>query len=239
MLPELRFIWRKKSPMLVLWAAAILASVGWSTATVKAGAGDVASPGGGEIPAGFGVERYARLWERNPFALETPPAPQARRTAFDDLFLTSWLNEGGKAVVSVQNSRTGEVQRVTAQPNQNNLRLLGIHMNPNPQLVEAVLTQGPEQGTIKFRFDPAAGTNFTGEPNNGPDGQPFNPAGTKSLPPTNQSNAQPTPIQGANRFYPGMARVRTEGASTGQQGIHVRSKFRRDPPVQGSAAPAQ
>jgi len=229
--------------LLVLWAVAILGPGDWRTAANEAGSGAVTSVGAGEIPAGFGVERYARLWERNPFTLEKPAAPQTRRTAFDDLFLTSWLNEGGKEVVSVQNSQTAEVQRIAAEPNQNNLRLLGMHMNPNPQLVEAVIAQGPEQGTVRFRCDlpaAAAGTNLPGSPNNGSAGKALNPAGTNAIPPANQSNAQPAPNQGsANRWYPGMARVRTEGASPAQQGIHIKSKFRVDLPPQGSAASSQ
>src|SRR5271165_1477837 len=30
---------------------------------------------GAEIPTGFKLERYARVWERNPFTLVTPTAP--------------------------------------------------------------------------------------------------------------------------------------------------------------------
>ena len=144
-------------------------------------------------------------------------------------------------MVSVQNSQTGEVQRIAAEPNQNNLRLLGMHLNPNPQLVEAVIEQGREQGTVRFRFDlPAAapGTNLPESPNNG--GEALNRAGTNAIPPANQSIAQPAPYkESANRWNPGMARVRTEGATPAQQGIHSKSKFRVDPPPKGSAAPPQ
>src|SRR5271166_254509 len=31
---------------------------------------------GAEIPTGFKLERYARVWERNPFTLVTPTAPK-------------------------------------------------------------------------------------------------------------------------------------------------------------------
>lgn len=244
MLPKLRFITQKEKLFLVLWAMGMLAPAGWSTTAAEANSSALASAGDAQIPAGFGVERYARLWERNPFTLESPAAPQTRRTAFDDLFLTSWLNEGGQEVVIVQNSQTGEVQKIATRPNQNNLRLLGMHKNPNPQLVEAVIAQGREEGSVRFRFDlpvADAGTNLPGSPNKRPAVQPVNPAGTNAVPPANQSNAQPVTNQGAgnNLVYPGMARVRTEGASPQQQGIRSRSKFRVDPLPKSSAAPPQ
>jgi hypothetical protein len=105
-----------------------------------------------EIPVGFKVERYRRLWERNPFVEAKAATPQVRSSVFDKLFLASWLIDAGKEVVCVQNSETDEVQRITAEPNQNNLRLVGIHLSSNPQVVEAVISDGKEQGTVKFRL---------------------------------------------------------------------------------------
>jgi hypothetical protein len=243
-LSKLRFNTQKEKLFLVLWAMGMLAPAGWSTTGAEAKSGALASVGDAVIPTGFGVERYPRLWERNPFTLESPAAPQTRRTAFDDLFLISWLNEGGKEVVIVQNSQTGEVQRIAARPNQNNLRLLGMHKNPNPQLVEAVIAQGREEGSVRFRFDlpvADAGMNRPGSPDKRPAGQTASPAGTNAVPPANQSNAQPALNQGVgnNLVYPGIARVRTEGASPQQQGIRSRSKFRADPLPKSSAAPPQ
>lgn len=105
-----------------------------------------------EIPIGFKVERYARLWERNPFLETTAASPGVHASVFDKLFLTSWLMDAGKEVISVQNSETNEAQRITAEPNQNNLRLIGMHLSSNPQVVEAVISDGKEQGTVKFRL---------------------------------------------------------------------------------------
>jgi hypothetical protein len=243
MLPKLRFITQIEKLFMVLWAVGILAPAGSSTAAAEEKSGTFASVGDA-VPTGFGVERYARLWERNPFTLESPATPQTRRTVFDDLFLNSWMNEGGKELVIVQNSQTGELQRVAARPNQNNLRLLGIHKNPNPQLVEAVIAQGREEGTVRFRFDlpvADAGTNSPGSPNKRPVVQPTSPAATNAEPPANHSNAQPTSNQGVgnNLVYPGMTRVRSEGASPQQPGIRSRFKFRVDPVPKSSAAPPQ
>jgi hypothetical protein len=105
------------------------------------------------IPAGFKAERYARLWERNPFTLVTPVAPTVRPSAFDKLHMTSWMKDGDKVVMFVQNSETTEVEKITAQPNQKGVRLIAMHLNPDPKLVEAVLSDGKEQGIVRFRLD--------------------------------------------------------------------------------------
>jgi hypothetical protein len=109
------------------------------------------------IPSGFNSERYASLWERNPFTLVTPSAPQQQPSPFDKLFLTSWLKDGRSNVVFVQNMETNQVEKITSEPNQSNRRLVALHLNPNPQLVEAVISDGQEQGAVKFRFESPSG----------------------------------------------------------------------------------
>jgi hypothetical protein len=110
-----------------------------------------------EIPSGFKADRYQKVWERNPFTLVTPVSAQVRTTPFDKLFLVSWLNDGGKDVVFVQNSDTSEVQKVTKDPNPNNLRLVQIHKNADPQKADAILSNGAEQGSVKFRLEVPGG----------------------------------------------------------------------------------
>ena len=105
-----------------------------------------------QIPTGFKAERYTQVWERNPFAPATPRAVQPQPSAFDKLFLTSWLKDDGKFVLFVQSSDTNEVQRITTKPNQDNLRLIEMHLNPNPALVEAVISSTTQKGAVKFRF---------------------------------------------------------------------------------------
>lgn len=106
-----------------------------------------------DIPSGFKVDRYIRVWERNPFTLVEPTAPENLPSPFAKFSLTSWLKDGGDEVILVQNSVTDKVEKITAIPNQNNLRLVGLHLDPNPQFVEAVISDGKEQGSVKFRFD--------------------------------------------------------------------------------------
>ena len=108
---------------------------------------------GDGISTGFELERYAQVWEHNPFYLVTPIGSQAQHSPFEKLFLTSWLSDEGKDDIYVQDSETNEVQKITAEPNQNKLRLIELRSNPNPRLVEAIISDGRQKGALKFRFD--------------------------------------------------------------------------------------
>jgi hypothetical protein len=148
--------------LLALFAVIILPTVGIAPAT---SAGRQPEPVTGDagsdqvIPTGFKLERYARVWERNPFTLVMPVVAQVQGSVFDKLFLTSWLKDGGLDVVYIQNSETSEVQKITVAPNQDNFRLIALQLNPNPKLVEALISDGKIQGRVKFRLEvqPAAG----------------------------------------------------------------------------------
>ena len=117
-----------------------------------------------EVPAGFKADRYQKVWERNPFTLVTPVTVQATQpTVFDKLILLSWLNDGGLDVVFVQNTETNEVQKITKDPNSNNLRLVALHRNADPKKADAVLTNGAAEGSVKFRLEmPTAGPQVAG-----------------------------------------------------------------------------
>jgi hypothetical protein len=174
----------------------------------------------GELPAGFKVQRYTGLWERNPFTPSSEAAPERRRSALENLYLISWLCEAGKEVIYVQNSQTNEVQRITARPNDNKLRLVGMHLNSNPRLVDAVVAAGEEQGTVKVRFD-----------------APVAPGETTLVLAKRETDAPsdqaPAPSNTTSRFYPGIPRVRTEG---GHPSLDKHSKFA---PKVNPSVPAQ
>jgi len=101
--------------------------------------------------------------------------------------------------------------------NQNNLRLIEIHLDPNPQLVAAVLSDGNEQGSVKFRFNAMAGTSQAGS------GQPEMPKAdaTGQLPsapssqtsPRSPATAVPVGPSITHRIYPGIPRVHMEGGA--------------------------
>jgi hypothetical protein len=96
----------------------------------------------------------------------TPAVPQATPTraqtsqaafqptagVFSKLVLVSWLDDGGKDVIFVRNIETNDVQRVTSQPNIDNLRIVEIRPNADPRQFEAVISNGSEQGPVRFRF---------------------------------------------------------------------------------------
>jgi hypothetical protein len=109
-----------------------------------------------DIPVGHKAERYQPVWERNPFTLVTPVTVQAKPKVFDKLVLVSWLNDGTKDIVFVQNTETNEVQKITTDANSDNLRLIAIHKSPDPKLAEVVLSNGTEEGSVKFRTEVAA-----------------------------------------------------------------------------------
>jgi hypothetical protein len=170
----------------------------------------------GELPAGFKVERYTGLWERSPFAPPSDAAPETRHSALENLYLIGWLSEGSKELIYVQNSQTNEVQRITTRPNDNNLRLVGMHLNSNPLLVDAVVAADQEQGTVKFRLDMQVADEIR------------SPVLAKNQ--ANPSIGQvPVPSNTTSRFYPGIPRVRSEG---GHPLHEKRSKFA--PKVSGS-----
>jgi hypothetical protein len=70
------------------------------------------------------------------------------------LVLLSWLNEAGQTVIYVQNTETNEVQKITSEPNKDNLRIVEIHPDADPKLFEAVISDGTEQGPVRFRLTP-------------------------------------------------------------------------------------
>jgi hypothetical protein len=156
-----------------------------------------------DIPSGFSLNRYQKLWERNPFTLPTHAAAQAGPTLFDKLVLVSWLKEGKNDVVFVQNSETNEVQKITREPNSNNLKLLELRPNQDPKLAEAVLSNGTDQGPVKFKME---------VPN--PE-QAAATAGMPVVPPENQNQNQRIPQipgQAQNQLLQSLA-----GQTPGQQ----------------------
>jgi hypothetical protein len=158
-----------------------------------------------QIPTGFKLERYKRLFERNPFTQVEPRAPESNPSPFEKLFLTSWLKDDGKFVIFVQNSDTNEVQRITSEANQDSWRLVEMHLNPNPALVEAIVCTRTQKGAVKFRVEqpsvePASsGTAQTGHI--GSTSSASNPGPSKLLPrsPGGFGNAQNPAVPGAPR----------------------------------------
>ena len=189
-----------------------------------------------EIPSGFKADRYQKVWERNPFTLVTPPAAQVRTTPFDKLILVSWLNDGGKDVVFVQNTETNEVQKITNDPNPNNLRLVEIHKNADPLKAEVVLSDGAEKGVVKFRLEVAAAAlqASAGQPPGAAPGSQFKVPGAAPGPGMRQmqmpQNAQQAARVGGAQIQPGVVPMQPDGGATPPRASEVRRKRITPPP---------
>jgi hypothetical protein len=109
------------------------------------------------LPKGFDVARYQQLWERNPFTLVTPSLAQGPASPFSKLILVNWLHNKGKDILFVEDTETNEVKKVTKDESTNSdrLRLIEVVPNPNPSLIVAKLSNGREEGVVKFRFEQA------------------------------------------------------------------------------------
>jgi hypothetical protein len=120
------------------------------------------------LPKGFDVGRYEQIWERNPFTLVTPSAAQGPASAFSKLILVNWLHDQGKDILFVEDTETNEVKKVTKDDSTNSdrLRLVEVVPNKNPSLIFAKLSNGREEGIVKFRFDQPQNTQVvnTGAP---------------------------------------------------------------------------
>jgi hypothetical protein len=106
-----------------------------------------------DVPVGFKADRYQQVWERNPFTIVTPVAQVAQPSVFDKLVLVSWMNDAGNDVVFVQNTETNEVQKITKDPNSNRFRLVAIHKAADPKDADVVLSNGTDEGSVKFRLE--------------------------------------------------------------------------------------
>jgi len=109
------------------------------------------------LPKGFDVGRYQQIWERNPFTLVTPAAAQAAPSVFSKLVLLSWLQAKDRDIVFVQDTDTNDVKKITkdGSDNPDGLRLISVTANKNPSLTEAKLSNGKEEGVVKFRLEQA------------------------------------------------------------------------------------
>jgi hypothetical protein len=83
-----------------------------------------------------------------PVKLVTPD-PSTEGVAFANLILVGWLNDAGNDVIFVQNTKTKKLQKVTSEPNRDHFRIIELRPNADPKLVEAVISNGTDQGTVK------------------------------------------------------------------------------------------
>jgi hypothetical protein len=166
---------------------------------------------------------------------------QVRTTPFDKFILVSWLNDGGKDVVFVQNTETNAVQKITNDPNPDNLRLVEIHKNADPLKADAVLSNGAEKGVVKFRLEVAAAAvqaSAVQQPPVAAPGSQFKVPGAvpgpgmrqMQMPQNAQQALQQAARVGTAQIQPGVAPMQPNGGATPPRASEVRRKRLTPPP---------
>jgi hypothetical protein len=82
----------------------------------------------------------------------TQSVVQTGTGVFGKYVVVSWLKDRGKDVISVKNVETNDVQRITSQPNIDHFRLVEVHPNPDLRQFEAIISNGSDQGPVRFQF---------------------------------------------------------------------------------------
>ena len=94
----------------------------------------------------------------DPVVPQATPVPEknaqssVRAGPFSKFVVVSYLQDRGKDVISVKNIETNDVQRISSQPNIDHLRLLEVHPNPDLRQFEAIISNGSDQGPVRFQF---------------------------------------------------------------------------------------
>jgi hypothetical protein len=84
--------------------------------------------------------------------LNTQAPLQPGTGVFGKFVIVSWLKDQGKDVISVKNIETNAVQRITSQPNIDHFRIVEIHPNADLKQFEAIISNGSDQGAVRFQF---------------------------------------------------------------------------------------
>jgi len=207
-----------------------------------------------QIPAGFKAKRYSYVWEHTPFSLVASATSQAQPGTFEKLALVSWLKDVEKDVSFVQNTETNNTQKITSEPNNENIRIVEMLPNDDPKLVEAIISNGREKGVVKFRFEvpaiayqpnaqvpPAMGVPgqapLRAVPQNGQNPQFNLPGGPNSN--SLQEAQQPGQVPQAGVPAPQPENPRMRPAETRHRRILAAPGAGQPLPVPGSAQPAQ
>ncbi len=118
-------------------------------------AGAYFSPSQNAAPAAFESQPQPTKFSNASSAPPAKPADegiaaQQNHGVLPKRILLSWLRDGGKDVVVVQDTQSKEVQRITTEPNRSNFRIIKVRPDIDPQLSEVVISDGTEQETVKF-----------------------------------------------------------------------------------------
>lgn len=119
-----------------------------------------------EPPKKYGAERYMAGWERNPFAIPTPPtAPPAVESQFKDLAIKSIFGPKDSPRFSLVNTKTHERVTISMGNPKDGIELKSFSIAENKRESTIEVTKGSESATLKYATDyvpPAA--NAQGRP---------------------------------------------------------------------------
>lgn len=105
------------------------------------------------IPAGFGVDRYASLWEHSPFTIASVQQDATPAGFAEKLALVGVAKIGTENLATVINKDSQERISVSSKPNDQGWKLIAVDSDPDLLKVVATIQSGNE--TAKVRFDPA------------------------------------------------------------------------------------
>lgn len=113
---------------------------------------DAAAPeeGGGVVPPPFPVSRYASLWERSPFQLESIAPPVESAGLAQKYALTGIAQVNGEPIVFLLDRATQIRHMVEKKANKAGLALVRVNMEKKSDDSTAVVSQGGEVGVVKF-----------------------------------------------------------------------------------------
>jgi hypothetical protein len=102
---------------------------------------------------GAGTQTPKAVAQATPAAAQpSRPVSQSPAGSSEKYVLVSWLNDGGKDVIYVQDTQTNQVQKITSEPNRNNFRIVELHPNSDPEQFEAIISNGSAQIPVRFRY---------------------------------------------------------------------------------------
>jgi hypothetical protein len=209
-----------------------------------------ASASGFEPPKKYGAERYMAGWERNPFAVPTPPAPPAAvESEFKDLAIKSIYGPKDNPIFSLVNTKTHERMRITMEkPTKDGVELKSFSLAENRRETTIEVAKGTETATLKYATDyvppaangaPGARPGMPGMP-----GAPGMPGGANRIPIPQLGAANPA----ANRNLPGQPAAPANRGDLGSQVVigapganaaaDATARRRIIPSVAGTANPA-
>lgn len=100
-------------------------------------------------PKAFEIGRYEHIWQQFPFVVETPVVPQS--AGLEQRFvLTGVATLNSAPVVFVLDRRSLSRVIVTQTKNAQNIQLIAVQPNVDPQKASATIQVGTEQAVIHY-----------------------------------------------------------------------------------------